>query len=521
MTISADLERWGEPPASSDEEALADLLASALEARGGSVPLPRQGAAVLQTAGWLDELVSSVLAQADASALPDPFPGEFRVRRFLGKGAFSNVWLADDLGLGIPVALKILRFADTPDDHAAALAAMRQEARVLAGLEHPNIVRVYALRPADGEHCLILRYVAGGSLEARLERDGPLDWRQAARYIADVGDALAHVHARQIVHRDLKPANILWDADRDEALLTDFGLAAYLGGPARAAGSPLFMAPEAFNGQATTAGDVYGLAATLFYLLTATVPFPASSVPELLRSINQGLPDPEPRFASVPAALERLVRAGLAVQPERRPPLSDFVTALRGALNQLLADALVPAAAPVGLRLGVARWEGGTVYTPVAATYPMQPTGQRNLARVPPLPARVALRTGDRLRIDVTADKGGHVALFNVGPTGELSLLYPEAPSPTPPLRAGVPLHVFDVALTPPAGRERLFALWSRVPLPLSAERLFRLVQGETVVLSRSYQATRNLERVRASVGQLAADDWQAAVLELDHEAAD
>jgi hypothetical protein len=145
----------------------------------------------------------------------------------------------------------------------------------------------------------------------------------------------------------------------------------------------------------------------------------------------------------------------------------------------------------------------------------------RNMTKVPPLPERAGLRTGDRVRIEVRADRDGFVTVFNVGPTGQLNLLYPEH-EPTldrpPPLTANRPLHVLDVALTPPAGDERVVAVWSRVPLPLPLEELFRMTQDSKDPVSAPYRATRNMERVQASVQQLRREDWHAMVLELDHQ---
>jgi tRNA A-37 threonylcarbamoyl transferase component Bud32 len=562
MTVDAELADWGEPPVGGAEEALMAFLDQVLEkrARGEKVrpeilladflDLTHEGAAVLQAVEGIEQLMASMLEhsslRADPSApassaaemdpvlpssaeeLPDPFPGEYRVRMFLGQGTFSRVWLADHLTFQIPVALKTLHFQVSGSARALALAALQNEARVLAQLHHPNIVRVYSLQQAAGEHYLVLQYVDGGSLEARLKKAGPLAWQLAARYIADVGEALLHVHAHGIVHRDVKLANILWDQQRDEALLTDFGLAARLVDTRQVAGTPLYMAPEAFAGRSSPAGDVYGLAASLFALVTGRVPFLAVTREDLLEQINRGLPDPEPLFAGVPERLERIIRAGLAAAPERRPELAAFVTDLRGSLNRLLADTLImPAAptdraAPVEMRLAVARWEGGEIYVPVATTHPSPSGMMRNLTKVPPLPARAGLRTGERVRIEVVADRAGFVTVFNVGPTGHLTLLYPDqgpAPAATTPLAANCPLHVSDVALTPPAGGERLFAVWSRVPLSLPLEELARMARGDSDPVSRPYRATRNMERVQASVQQLRPEDWRAVVLELDHSA--
>src|SRR5262249_50402632 len=210
-----------------------------------------------------------------------------------------------------------------------------EEARLLAGLRHRNIVQVYAWRETsahmpDGVSCyLILQYVPGGSLAARVHEEGPLPWSRAARYVADVAEGLLEMHAQGIVHRDVKPANILWDSEADEALLTDLGVSARLASSGGAAGSPFFMPPRSFAGQVSPAQDVYGLAATLFWLLTGSVPFPGLSRAQIVEQARQGLPDPDPRCTDMPRALEKLVRIGLTADPKRRPSLREFATSLR------------------------------------------------------------------------------------------------------------------------------------------------------------------------------------------------
>jgi serine/threonine protein kinase len=456
---------------------------------------------------------------------PDgPFPGEFRLVRRLGRGAFGEVWLAEDLSpLDRLVALKFLR-GDGPGA-AQALAVLHNDARLLASVRHPNVVQVHAwLRPAaaDVGPCMVLQYVSGGSLESRVLRDGPLPWQLAARYLADVADGLCQVHRKGIVHRDVKPANVLWDKEADEALLTDFGVAARLGGPASLGGTPLFMAPEAFAGVIAPSLDVYSLAATLCWLVVGQPPFPAGDRSTLVRAIERGLPTPEPRFAVLPEGLERLLRAGLAADPSRRPTLPDFARALRGSLNQLLADSLVQApaaAAPAGLRLVVSRQVDANTCVPIAST-PTHSEGPalRDMKRVPRAPERVTLHTGERVRIEVRADRPGFVTVFNVGPTGNLNLLYPDGPHAEPArVEAGRAQHVLDVELTPPAGQERLFALWSREPLPLRLEELLSLVRQGEVPGAGAYQATRDMARVNQSLQSLRPEDRCAVVLELDH----
>jgi hypothetical protein len=496
-------------------------------------------AGALQAAGLLDQFVRHIEEEAGIDfpapaeestqayepgheALPQPFPGEYWFRALLGEGNFGKVWLADDLRLGVPVALKTVRLRGGVEQRSRALAALQNDARTLARLCHPNIVQVYAWRQAGGEHYLVLQYVPGKSLKDRLKAEGPLGWRLAARYVADVAEALGHVHARGLVHRDIKPANLLWDEVRDEVLLTDFGVSVWLAeaGRGEAAGTPRYMAPEALQGRGGLSADVYGLAATLFHLVTGEAPFTAPSWEELSARIALGLPDPDPRCTAMPAGLERVIRSALAADPARRPGLAEFAAALRGRLNQLLADSLLPppgAAAGPAVRLIVARrgLDGG--YTPLAAAQRELPRLTRNLELVPPEPEGVVLRTGDRVLIEVSADHDGYLTVFNVGPTGHLSLLHPATPGAAPPVPAHQPVVIGEVLVRPPAGSERVFAVWSRAPLPLSLAELTRQAAGEAPV-SPAYRATRNLVLVEESVQRLPGEDWRAAVVELDHQ---
>ena len=440
------------------------------------------------------------------AGLPDPFPGEYRFVRILGRGGYGVVWLADDLNLGRSVALKTLRIADP-----VRLAALRQEAKILAGLAHPNIVRVFAWRQSsDGEQYLVMQYVAGSSLRDRLLESGPLAWQAAVRYAADVGDALSMLHAASLIHRDVKPANILWASSTDEAVLTDFGLTSRLGVPEPAAGTPPYMAPEAFAGTIGPAGDVYGLAATVYALVAGVPPFPALPWSEMPAAIARGLPDPDPRCQGLPEAVERLLREALAADPERRPTMAAFVARLRGALNQLLADGLAPGTLAT-VRLLVSRWEG-SAYVPLTASRP--PATTRDLKRVPPVPERVRLQTGDRIRLQVVADQPGYLTVFNVGPTGNLNPLSDGGGQTA----AQQPLDVLEVELMPPAGRERVFAVWTRTPWTVSTDAMRDVLSESAGEVSQSYRATRDLQRLQQAVGQLPANDRATVVLELDHQ---
>jgi serine/threonine protein kinase len=564
---SASQSTWEDTPAGTDEMVLADFIDTVVEhlARGEAVDARRILAdtpeliergqrllakveRLLGAADALDDhsrwLRSDLLCQTTidrpangdscTDPAPDPFPGEFRFCLRLGAGAFGTVWLAEDLHLGRLVALKTIRVPRSSPSSDRLVARLREEARLLASVRHRNITQVYAWRETVpqsedvGDHYLVLEYVPGGSLADRVQHEGPLPWALASRYIADVGEGLLEVHAHGIVHRDVKPANILWNPEADEALLTDFGISARLADSGSAAGTPFYMPPEAFQGTVGPAQDVYGLAASLFWLVTGSVPFPGPGAEQIVGQAEAGLPQPELRCAGLPGPLERLLRAGLAADPRQRPDLRSFITALRGGLNQLLADTLLlapdrPHQASVRLHLTVSRQAGRHTFLPLASTQPPAENFVRDMRVVPRQPERVDVYTGDRLRIEVETDRPGFVTVFNVGPTGNLNLLYPAEPSRAAqpiPVAAGRPLHVLDVELTPPAGRERLFALWTREPLPLRLDEMLSLTERGEVPGSGPYRATRDMVRVQESVQQLGPEDWHKSLLELNHVSA-
>jgi hypothetical protein len=280
-----------------------------------------------------------LIGETFPGAIVPSLPG-FRVYRPLGSGAVGEVWLAQDLDRQRLVAVKAIRVGAAPEGRKEAWDVLRRDARLVTDLAHPNVVQVYAWLTDHDHHYLVMEYVAGGTLAAFLKAQGPLDWQRAARYVADVGEGLLEVHGRGIVHRDVKPANILLDPRRDEALLTAFGVGARLDEPTAAADSLLYMAPETLDGRVSPAMDVYSLAATFFHLVTGSPPFPGPLVADLRQQIHRGLSDPDPRCAGLPEPLERIVRAGMAVDRGQRPSLVSFVAPLRGSLSQLLCDTL-------------------------------------------------------------------------------------------------------------------------------------------------------------------------------------
>ncbi len=572
-----------EAPSSQYDEILGHLLAIELEIRRANGETPGASeyqarfpaAADVVACAFLDPGPKPAdLAGPSTTTLSATMPilDGYEVIRFLGSGGFSEVWLAADSNLfDREVALKMIKPRTTADARENALRALRGEAELLVNLRHPNVIQIFGWVESNTETALVLQYISGGSLADRLEREGSLDWKTAARYVADVGEGLQSVHNRGLIHRDVKPANILWDRDNDEALLTDLGVGARVDRSARPAGTIPYMAPEAFDGKISPAVDVYALAATLFTLITGRKPFSGPTIAEYRRQAEEGLPQGDPRCAGMPEAIERIIRAGLTAQPELRPGLKDFVATLRTSLNQLLADSLATTATitadhvepttepatdtipldgedeedkdtedteptterqtsssvPAHIHLIVKRQVAHGTFVPVVASQSRSAVVSRDMTKVPASPDHVSLRTGDRIRIEIVADRAGHFTVFNIGPTGNLNLLFPEEEPATgglftsPLIPANYSIVIRDIEMTPPAGCERLFAVWSRQPLPLPLEKLHSLVEGKEARYhaSRPYVATRDIKRVKQSLQKIAPEDWHAAVLELKHEA--
>ena len=146
-----------------------------------------------------------------------------------------------------------------------------------------------------------------------------------------------------------------------------------------------------------------------------------------------------------------------------------------------------------------------------------------SMKKVPRFPDQVRFNMGDRARIKVSASRPGFLTVINVGRTGTPNLLYPDGDlqraGPPRPIEPNRPLHIVDVDMTPPAGRERLFAVWIRQPLSLRIDQLQSLVErkeGDSPA-SLPYVATRDMKRVHQSVQQLKPENWHAVVMELDH----
>ncbi|MEM1435716.1 MAG: protein kinase [Pseudomonadota bacterium] len=243
-------------------------------------------------------------------------PG-FEIDREIGRGGMARVWLATQNKFGRWVALKVVTadYAKDPQFRKRFL----QESRINAQLTHPNIVQVYDVGAHENLLYLVMEYLPGGDLNARL--DAGLHIRELIEVAKDIGRALDYAHKKGIVHRDIKPENILF-RDDGSAVLTDFGIARLatpdvsLTRDGTVVGTPQYMSPEQAAGRALDGrSDLYSLGVVLFRMLTGDVPFNAESAVAV--GIKH-LQEPVPRLPTFLKAFQSIIDRALAKNPEER-----------------------------------------------------------------------------------------------------------------------------------------------------------------------------------------------------------
>ena len=231
--------------------------------------------------------------------------GRYRLTEKLGSGGMADVFLAEDVRLGRHVAVKMLR-APFADDHEF-VQRFRVEAQAAALLNHPNIVTVHDRGHDDGRWYLVMEYVRGETLKARLRREGRLAPPEAASIACDLLAALQAAHDRHIVHRDVTAQNVLL-ADDGRVKVADFGIARIGASELTRSGMMLgtchYISPEQARGlPADERSDIYGAGVVLFEMLTGRVPFAADSdVAVALKHVNEGPPRPRDAGAGDPGS---------------------------------------------------------------------------------------------------------------------------------------------------------------------------------------------------------------------------
>lgn len=275
--------------------------------------------------------------------------GRYELRDVLGRGGMATVYRAYQPSLDRQVAVKIIasNLAHDPE----FVERFRREARTVARLRHPNILTVHDFGEEDGLLFLVTELIGGGTLQSRLHELRSSD--RAVELIAQVGAALDFAHAQGVVHRDVKPLNIFLDRrgdgeESDQAILADFGIAkatveatgGKLTGTGLSIGTPEYMAPEQFSGEAIDGrADLYALAVIAYQLLTGRLPIARGGPHDtpmalVMRKTQTAPPAPTTFNPHLPGAIDRVLLRALATEPrDRFATAADFVGALRAALT--------------------------------------------------------------------------------------------------------------------------------------------------------------------------------------------
>ena len=397
--------------------------------------------------------------------------GHLTLLERIDKGSFGSVFRARDPKLQTDVALKLAALQDgLAIDPAGAL----REARLLARIRHPNVVRVHGVDVIDGRVGIWMEFVDGESLAALLRRQGPLSAREAAVIGADICHALAAVHRAGLIHGDVKARNVMREAG-GRTVLMDFGTGKDVGAqpvhPAMGmdlAGTPLYLAPEVFRGEhRSKLGDIYGLGVLLYHLVTNQYPVEGRTRAEVEAAHARGarirLRDVRP---DLPAAFVDAVERAVAVDPRDRfqsagafeAALSQFLRRTAPAARPWrLAAALVAASVVTAAIVLIGRRESRSAPDPAAATPPQagapsapSPTYQIDTALYTMRDGGATrlrfgdhVAPGDKLFAQLRVSAPTYVYIVNEDDRGESFLLFPlPGQAADNPIAAGGPTRV-------------------------------------------------------------------------------
>lgn len=353
----------------------------------------------------------------------------YTIEAVLGRGGMGEVYLASDPRLRRKVAIKVVRDDENTGEAAARL---RREARTAAALSHPNVVAVHDVGEVDGVYFIVMEYVKGESLHARLRRGEPIPLARRLGWLVEVARALASAHGVGVVHRDVKPSNVMI-SDDGGAKVVDFGLARSLA-PASfhtrgdaLLGTPTYMAPElAAGAQADAASDQYAFGVTAYEVLSGMRPGARADASPLVSDVA---PD-------VPVAVARAVARTLSWDPEARfrsmAELADLLEVARSGLVASGASAAVEATLPDStLPVATERDSAREIAAPpnVDTTLPM--AGQNATKPLPPMAPRARTAVMPPLAAAPRA-AATHERTAPTEPTKKVPRPEPAAPSRAP-----------------------------------------------------------------------------------------
>lgn len=316
---------------------------------------------------WTESMVSHLLKPPTHPEMLGRL-GRYEIERLIGSGGMGIVFKAFDTELNRPVAVKILA------PHLASSLPARQrfarEARSAAGIVDDHVVPIFNVESEGEPPFLVMQYVAGGSLQEKLDRDGPLEVTDILRIGLQTAKGLAAAHAQGLIHRDVKPSNVLLDEGVERALITDFGLAraedeVSLTHTGFHPGTPHYMSPEQVRGESIDArSDLFSLGCVLYALCTGRPPFRADTSYAVLRKVTDDKPRPiQDNNPQLPEWLGRIVMKLLAKsRADRFSSAREVADLLESCLAHVHQPTDVPL--PESLRAPTPRlWHCGTRMT--------------------------------------------------------------------------------------------------------------------------------------------------------------
>ncbi|MEK7484550.1 MAG: HEAT repeat domain-containing protein [Planctomycetota bacterium] len=268
---------------------------------------------------------SSTIKTSEKSSASEDIIGQViggcQILRKIGQGGMGSVYLGEHLGLKNRVAVKLL----PPNSvNPEMVSRFYQEARSIARIDHPNVVRVQDVGEKSGRYYLVMQFIDGNTFESEIQQKGSIHWIRATKTIRAVAQGLQAAHDENIVHCDVKPENIMMPT-KGQAKITDFGLAQDLHGPSisnfgKVIGTSYFMSPEQCNGlEVDWRTDIYSLGISFYYAITGQKPFVGFSLTEIMmKHLHDAPKPPSEKVADLPPLLEQMILKMLSKDPAKR-----------------------------------------------------------------------------------------------------------------------------------------------------------------------------------------------------------
>jgi serine/threonine protein kinase len=252
--------------------------------------------------------------------------GKYEIGALLGEGGMAQVYKGRQTALKRDIAIKLIHTHLI--DQQGFIERFQREAQLIAALRHPNIVQVYDFDTQDGIFYMVMEFIDGLTLSAKLgqlrAQNTLLSLSQVSDLLQSLSNALDYAHAQGMIHRDIKPGNVMFTS-KGQPVLTDFGLAKIVGGTSQntsslVVGTPMYMSPEQAYGESGDArSDIYSLGVMLFELTTGVPPFQGNTpLSILIKQVNEPLPSPRKINPNLPEAVEQIIVKATAKKPDDR-----------------------------------------------------------------------------------------------------------------------------------------------------------------------------------------------------------